>query len=755
MPELIPVFLPLVLALGTASQIHRHFDIIIRSLQCPSVEEGLLYCTASLSVVFRYPRMLTVEGARKMQHLLMEVYHVSHHQKENDSNDTNVEKLAYEWLQIPMKVPVKTTELDGSLLSGVDAETLLTYVSPCTPSFRAHSVTFPSLRHFYSLPFWQDHPEALYGPLLLRLEQLGLKLLEQVEKHLCRLEKSHMSVNVSVALAENTSLSAALMSLDTVTTEAVQLLAQLIQTQSTPEGTPQARQRIFPSLKQALSRRVATKTLFPSGVSAVTSLLTFFLRHGDTLMVDVEPALRAFLLNEVPRSFFGPIFSFAALDFCTRHGQELQTLLPATLLPLLKIIAWHPSALCGEFLELLPAIIVPEYCTEQADALLLLPLTTLAMEKRLQADASAHLASKSLPSAAEQEYTSVLMNVDGDVWNAAAFLARNAYVGSGEHPYHSSSLPMATLRGMEELTRQYSNSHRAKAASRVALRCLNVLCDILVSMRRRELAAKTDLSQSAVVPAMEHTIQLILERLSMRSLDERYRADIAQLLADKLQCMFEVCPTLLISLKRTFLDCLKDAGSAVPFTILASLCFCVGEYSANLATNVGAASLSDYEEALEAFLHERLAFSRVHLRAFKAAQQGGSETSSNPPGGLLSASFSDNEESLVLLSLRAMARIAAVRSDLAARVSLFIMKFFSSATSGMSLRVQARVKELIQLLQSPSLSDAVLGNGLNDVSLFASRGKDSNSSLLYQLHGDTDPSPTSVPIHSFAMPAHR
>ncbi|KAJ7523876.1 hypothetical protein O6H91_18G066100 [Diphasiastrum complanatum] len=143
--------------------------------------------------------------------------------------------------------------------------------------------------------------------------------------------------------------------------------------------------RIYPSMNKLFQRCCSASLLFHSTAGLLAlAILQFFLDHGDLLLHDSDPSLRAFLRSCLTRQFSDPAVAAATIDFLNQNKTRLlvsyTSVLPQFFPLLLKVIAWGDERLDDSFLLLLPALVAPSSFLPIFPALLDLPILVLALE---------------------------------------------------------------------------------------------------------------------------------------------------------------------------------------------------------------------------------------------------------------------------------------------------------------------------------------------------------------------------------------
>jgi len=111
-------------------------------------------------------------------------------------------------------------------------------------------------------------------------------------------------------------------------------------------------------------------------------VVQFLLNHGETVVLDPEPACQ-YLLGPVLSSYYAnSSLAFDIIFFCLENLRKLSassTILLKYFPNLFKILAWHPRTYIKEFMEMLPAMLNEDNVVEMFHTLLDLPCLAAAL----------------------------------------------------------------------------------------------------------------------------------------------------------------------------------------------------------------------------------------------------------------------------------------------------------------------------------------------------------------------------------------
>ena len=80
--------------------------------------------------------------------------------------------------------------------------------------------------------------------------------------------------------------------------------------------------RLFPDVKRLFSR--GAQAAGGAGPNLKLALLQFFVKHGDTIMYDIEPMLTSYFGETITANYNHQLMAMETLLFCIDHHQILR-----------------------------------------------------------------------------------------------------------------------------------------------------------------------------------------------------------------------------------------------------------------------------------------------------------------------------------------------------------------------------------------------------------------------------------------------
>ncbi|XP_043945428.1 AP-5 complex subunit zeta-1 [Protopterus annectens] len=427
--------------------------------------------------------------------------------------------------------------------------------------------------------------------------------------------------------------------------------------------------RAFSCLK-ALYSRICGDFAF---ARVILPIAQFFLRHSEMAAVESEAVYRHLFTKLPPELFHDSMFAFEFVQFCRENEKllgETVSNFRQNFPNLLKFLAWHSPALIAEFVELLPALIVPETAIEMLHSLLDLPCMTAVLDVQLR--------SQSTP------------------FNEKAPVDHNLKPSSSleafRHPYYRSMF-LYILRG--------------ESGAGDTIDRLNLLHEVLLDMvnhsRILQCAQTVPIllqvyfnvvSEFADGTLINQLVLVLLERSSLLFNIKAFKTEVHRVFSSQLLVLCKLHPFVIVEQSKELLEfCGTVTNIQSKENFFTHIVWAIGEYlSVAYNDKCTVEIITRFFEALEALL-----FEITQLRP--------------------SASVPRHHPRVITVLMTTLSKLASRSQDLIPRVSLFLSKIRPFARSSAVASTYAeedieellsRASELMNLLNLPSIAQFVL-----------------------------------------------
>jgi len=413
-------------------------------------------------------------------------------------------------------------------------------------------------------------------------------------------------------------------------------------------------------------------------------VVQFLLNHGETVVLDPEPACQ-YLLGPVLSSYYAnSSLAFDIIFFCLENLRKLgasSTILLKYFPNLFKILAWHPRTYIKEFMEMLPAMLNEDNVVEMFHTLLDLPCLAAALCTSWATKARAGSSDKMVFVQSSVDYF-----LDPEYKPLFSYIMR-LEAGQGD--------TINKLKTLHSLLEDRLDQPRVVVSAQIAPVLLNVMFSTILEEADEETA-------SCMVP-------VILERVGLLYPVQDYRKEIHELLSERLVQLCQKYPNLIVRFQQDimeFVSGLKNLGPAKE-NFFVHLVWVIGEFaSSSHDSGCTVQNIVQYFEAFEALTYE------VVMQ--------------NAPGKV---SFSGR---LVSVLMTTLAKLASRCQDVMQRAILCLSKVVRQKPELLSdpecyPDLLMRAQELINLLKLPNVAPVILSP---DSEVYSGRWhRDRNSSL--------------------------
>eukprot|EP01127_Copromyxa_protea_P023055 TRINITY_DN8537_c0_g1_i1.p1 TRINITY_DN8537_c0_g1~~TRINITY_DN8537_c0_g1_i1.p1 ORF type:complete len:833 (+),score=161.78 TRINITY_DN8537_c0_g1_i1:49-2547(+) len=409
----------------------------------------------------------------------------------------------------------------------------------------------------------------------------------------------------------------------------------------------------------------------------VLVLLQFFINHGETMVYDVDPVLRAFLENYISVCYDDPIIAFDTLSFFLKNKRTLlhNTHIFSQYFPaILKLFAWNPE-FHREMQQLFSALISENTFVEIFHSILDLPLVIPALvNMRKTTDGSPSGALDSVRSGA-LPHPSALKGQSMDTFTTpnletAQFRVLYNYLLRNESGV---SVNWWSQEGTRIMINTFCNEliitpHILEVAEHVPS-LLSTFFDVLIAYAEES--------------CLEELLPIICERFGQLFPLPDFIEEIQEVMVTKVLAILEKYPHFIFIQKDLLIQTITS-HSMKHKTLILHICWAIGEYcSYSVSPELCNPEIcNDYEEALELLAFECM----VTEEEGKLKQY-------------------NNQLMSVLIS--SLSKLAARCPGLSSRVSLCLIKieryehYFDEA-------VIEKAMECLNLLKFPSIAAAIL-----------------------------------------------
>lgn len=486
-------------------------------------------------------------------------------------------------------------------------------------------------------------------------------------------------------------------------------------------------QHTFNIMKKALSRSRSK-----SSVPLSLLILSFFLRHCQTILFDLEPAFRSFFEECLPNFYTRAVPTFQVLSFCNGHQELLltHTSVFSSYFPnLLKLFAWFPLSNEAELLDLLPALVAPTNAVELFHSILDLPLVACAMEKTHGPGAESSKFSNEMR---------VLFN----------YLLRDQSGVTINFWQTSSTLPI-----LLDFCKSSSATPRVRAVCERVPRLLEVFFDVIFEHAEQSLLGEL--------------LGAMVERLDQLYPLPSFQAHVNVCLVARVLDMFHCHPSLIVTEKELVCSTIGDSSHPGRAELVLSFIWAVGEFANGTLVNGGGKEvIFEYHEAIELFAFERTSFAKLGItnaanlsaspqRSYAPFDPMHGETSSaehiiGVNGAATSPLADEHTTRLMMTVVNTLGKLASRWQSLSSRVVLCLTKIVQHREY-FHASVLRWASHWLMLLKFPSIADAVARPSDCDRPLQGRRGQDETSSLPFLLHVPPTTDVDRVPLHSFEL----
>ncbi|KAJ7523875.1 hypothetical protein O6H91_18G066100 [Diphasiastrum complanatum] len=507
---------------------------------------------------------------------------------------------------------------------------------------------------------------------------------------------------VSQSALDSSSLAPSDVANDAAVLDAVKRLNRLCKEENNEELVA----RIYPSMNKLFQRCCSASLLFHSTAGLLAlAILQFFLDHGDLLLHDSDPSLRAFLRSCLTRQFSDPAVAAATIDFLNQNKTRLlvsyTSVLPQFFPLLLKVIAWGDERLDDSFLLLLPALVAPSSFLPIFPALLDLPILVLALESLEQRSRSVP-SSNSATGLKNPEPEALLALMD-EAYTGTSIADNGGDFGDEDPKREADALFLDLLKDENEGLAEKHWSHpgmttalqsamgsvqseKLKHALKLAPSLLQVYFDI----------ALRDVNDSLLCALLP----IVFIRVDAIFPEKAFTLEIHKKCIEFVLAAFQQSPHFIAVLKKPIMDRIGQPHTSSAKAELASqLCWAVGEHGGGGASQKDAAR--ELFETLELVLYENLSSSQMpRSRDQKMTHE----------GALAGRSA---QARLLCFVVTAIAKLSTCHRELSPRARVCLAKVARSCRF-LDKTVWRRAQDYLSLMQEPIICLSILGPSHGD-----------------------------------------
>ncbi|EFJ20551.1 hypothetical protein SELMODRAFT_108875 [Selaginella moellendorffii] len=479
--------------------------------------------------------------------------------------------------------------------------------------------------------------------------------------------------------------SSAIDTADTSVRDAVERLNAMCKS----EGNEDLVTRVYPAMTKLFQRCCSSSTQRPSTALVALAILQFFLDHGETVLHDADPSLRAFFRSCLVKQYADPAVAAATVAFLNHNKMKLllsySSVLPQFFPLLLKVIAWRDETLDTPFLQLFPALMGPPSFLQLFLALLDLPTLVLALESLEQRTGSLHgnmgnirknPAPEALLALMDEAYTGTFIDGGDD----------SSKEGSGRNSHYEADDLFSDLlkdenEGLAERHWSYPGmkatleaamgsvqSNKLKHALKFSPQLLQVYFDI----------ALRDVSDSLLCALLP----MVFFRIDAMFPDKAFSIEVQQTCFQFIHACFKKSPQFIALLKKPITDSVSQPQTSDGKTELAlQLCWAIGEHGGGGTHFKDAAR--ELFETLELVLYENLSSRR--------------KTSAVPA-----------QSRLLCFVITAIAKLATCHRELSPRARVCLAKVARSHQL-LDKIVWRRARDYLGLMHDHAICSSILG----------------------------------------------